>query len=143
MQLGERQTYDLSDVAKYLPDAMVRADKVDLARPPRLVQGGFGRSLRDAFSGTSWYFSRAGVSTGVFDGAFTLQSEKVFDWKQRAIGGAWKAQRVLSGRKANGFKFTGLCQDVLWSQYQRHVRGMTLITNYQMLGSKFLEQNDP
>ncbi len=130
-------------MTKHLPDAFVRAEHVELNRAPRLVQGGFGRSLQTAFSGISWYLSRAGTSTGMFEGAFTLQSQEFFDWRQRSVGGAWKLQRILTRRKAKGFKFTGLCQDVLWSQYQRHLENMTIISNYQILGKTFLKSYRP
>jgi len=125
-----------------LPEAVVRESAVPLDRRPRMVGAGFADSLQSAFSGSSWYLTHGGISQGVIDGAFTLQSDKHTDWRLAATGAAWKAQRIARRLESGGFKFEAAFQDIVWDQNIEHLRDTLILSNFQLFGRNFFKRND-
>ncbi len=124
-----------------LPEWMTASRGIDAAAPVLLTPG-YG-SLRRAFSGTSWYLARAGIASGVLDGAFTLHDEDRFDpglWPRAAL---WKLGRRVRGLKAGGFKFERGFQDALWSRDIGRFAGATIVSNTQIVGPAYWREAAP
>ena len=79
------------------------------------------------------------MAEGLLDGAFTLNSEHVFNARLYGTAALWKAARALRGMKSGGFKFAGLFNDILWNQYIDRVADSVVINNTQLFGRAFLK----
>ncbi len=97
-------------------------------------------SLRQSFSGTTWYLGQAGMGEGVLDGAFTLNMSGRTNLHLQTAGAFWKASRLLRQQKAGGYKFVASFYDILWSQHIHRFRGTLVLNNTQIFGTTFLRR---
>jgi glycosyltransferase involved in cell wall biosynthesis len=85
------------------------------------------------FSGSTYHLALAGVEAGVLAGMFNLYPRIVGGWPVFLRAGLWK----LSGRY--GFKFTDQYLDGVWKRGLQALRGCSIINNFQLFGSRFLQ----
>ncbi len=128
-----------SDISHF-PDVIGGINRCAAARCPRVMTPVVG-PLRKSFSGISWHLGQAAISEKVLEATFALsETETRRNMPLYAIGGLWRAQRMLRGRKYGGFKFHPTYHDILWSQYLRDLSGTVVINNMQTFGVYFLRK---
>jgi glycosyltransferase involved in cell wall biosynthesis len=123
----------------HLPEAIIRAGAASIDRAPRMLTPVYG-SLRQSFSGSTWYLAQAGMAEAALDGAFTLNGAGTINPRLKLAGALWKTQRLLRGKRFGGFKFAGLFSDVLWAQHAEQLAGTVVINNTQIFGRTFLRR---
>lgn len=122
-----------------LPD-VVLAPQFAPGRRPRLVNTGYGGSVRTSFSGSGAYLAEAGIADGTLDGVVELYSTLRPDRNLQARGLLWKAQRALRRQRTSGFKFAPEFSDHLWHRHLPALAGTDVISNFQLLSREFFDR---
>jgi glycosyltransferase involved in cell wall biosynthesis len=91
------------------------------------------------FSGITYHLAKQGVEDGLLTGMMNLHPRGISDWRIYARAGLWKLSGGIRGR--HGFKFTDGFLDGVWKQGLPALRGATVINNFQLFGSHFLQSH--
>jgi glycosyltransferase involved in cell wall biosynthesis len=105
--------------------------------PRTYVLGCDFRSDIRVFSGSTYHLALEGVEAGVLTGMFNLYPRGIGGWPVYARAGWWRLSGGLRGRY--GFKFTDGYLDGIWKRGLRALRGSSVINNFQLFGSRFLQ----
>ena len=122
-----------------LPESLLAPD-FDADRRPRLINTGYGGSVRASFSGSSAYLAEAGIADGSLDGVFELYSGQHADRGLQAHGALWKLRRLVRRQQAGGFKFSPEFSGYLWHRHLRELGGVDVISNFQLLSDEFFAE---
>src|ERR1700761_9018677 len=107
-------------------------------RPIYVVGCDVRRDIR-VFSGTTYHLANQGVEDGLLSGMINLYPKGIGAWRVYAKAGLWKLGGGLRGR--HGFKFTDGYLDSVWKRSPPTLKGATIINNFQLFGSFFLQSH--
>ncbi len=96
------------------------------------------RDIR-VFSGTTYHLANQGVEDGLLTGMINLYPKGIGAWRVYAKAGLWKLRGGFRGR--HGFKFTDGYLDSIWKRSLPALKGATIINNFQLFGSFFLQSH--
>lgn len=130
---------DARALATSLPEALLASDFAT-DRRPRLINTGYGGSVRASFSGSSAYLAEAGIADGSLDGVFELYSNRHADRGLQAHGALWKLQRLVRRQQTGGFKFSPEFSEYLWHRHHGELAGVDVISNFQLLSDEFFAE---
>jgi glycosyltransferase involved in cell wall biosynthesis len=89
------------------------------------------------FSGITYHLAQQGTEDGLLTGMMNLHPRGIGDWRVYAAAGLWKLRGGFRGR--HGFIFTDTYLEGIWKRALPALRGSTVINNFQLFGSYFLD----
>jgi glycosyltransferase involved in cell wall biosynthesis len=91
------------------------------------------------FSGITYHLAQQGVEDGLLTGMMNLHPRGIGDWWVYAKAGLWKLSGGFRGR--HGFKLTDAYLEGIWKRTLPVLQGSTVINNFQLFGSHFLNRH--
>ena len=139
--IATRYRFQPGELKSRLPASFLSRPRL-LHRRPRIVAAqSYSPTIDQSFSGSTYYFTAAGIDAGLFEGAMGFVSPS--HWQNawtNAQGCIWKTGRWLQGRPTSGFKFSRRYLDLAWRRVLPALRGVDIVSNFQMVSPLFCEQ---
>jgi glycosyltransferase involved in cell wall biosynthesis len=117
---------------------MMAVDGFAPAAPMTYLIGCDARDNTRVFSGSTYHLALEASRSGLITKMINLYPRGIAAWHSYARAGLWKLRGGLRGRQ--GFKFTDAFLDGAWQRGLPALRGATVINNFQLFGSYFLNR---